>query len=55
MTNYLDLKNEIELLKIKTIDDEVKNLKYLEEKHDHENKLKSLKIDNDYYKKKNKC
>ena len=45
---------EPELLKIKTRDDEIKNLKYQTEKHDHENILKSLKRDNEYYKKKYK-
>ena len=54
MSTYPDLKNEPELLKIKTRDDEIKNLKYQTEKHDHENILKSLKVDNEYYKKKNK-
>ena len=54
MTTYPDLKNEPELLKIKTRDDEIKNLKYQTEKHDHENILKSLKADNEYYKKKYK-
>ena len=54
MTNYPALKNETELLKIKTRDDEIKNLKYQHEKHDHENILKSLKIDNEYYEKKYK-
>ena len=54
MSTYPDLKNEPELLKIKTRDDEIKNLKYQSEKHDHENILKSLKIDNEYYKKKYK-
>ena len=48
------MKNEPELLKIKTRDDEIKNLKYQTEKHDHESILKSLKIDNEYYKKKYK-
>ena len=38
----------------KTRDDEIKNLKYQNEKHDHENIKKSLKIGNDYYKKKYK-
>ena len=52
MSNYPDLKNEPELLKIKTQADEIKILKYQTEKHDHENFLKSLKIDNEYYKKK---
>ena len=51
MTNYPDLKNEPELLKIKTREDEMKNLKYQTEKHDHEKTLNSLKIDNEYYKK----
>ena len=36
MSTYPDLKNEPELLKIKTRDDEIKNLKYHTEKHDHE-------------------
>ena len=54
MTTYPDLKNEPELLKIKTRDDEIKNLKYQTEKHDYENILKSLKSDNEYYKKKYK-
>ena len=54
MTNFPDLKNEPESLKTKTRDDEIKNLKYQTEKHDHENILKSLKIDNEYYKKKYK-
>ena len=52
--NYPDLKNEPELLKIKTRDEEIKHLKYQTEKHDHENILKSLKVDNEYYKKKYK-
>ena len=54
MSGYPDLKNEPELLKIKTRDDEIKNLKYQSEKHDHENILKSLKNDHEYYKKKYK-
>ena len=54
MTTNPDLKNDVELLKIKTRDDEIKNLKYQSEKHDHENILKSLKSDNEYYKKKYK-
>ena len=54
MTTYPDLKNEPELLKIKTRDDEIKNLKYQTEKHDHENILKSLKSDNQYYTKRYK-
>ena len=54
MSTYPDIKNEPELLKIKTRDEEIKNLKYQTEKHDHENILKSLKVDNEYYKKKYK-
>ena len=41
-----------ELIKIKTKDDEIKDLKYETEKHDHENILKSLEVDNEYYEKK---
>ena len=55
MNNYPDLKIEPELLKIKTRDDDIKNLKHQTEKHDYENILKSLKVDNEYYKKKYKC
>ena len=39
-------------MQIKTRDDEIKNLKYQTEKHDHEKIFKSLGIDNEYYKKK---
>ena len=55
MTTHSDLKNEPEFFKRKTKDDEIRNLKnetdnlkYQTEKHDHENTLKSLKIDNEY-------
>ena len=54
MSTFPGLRNETDLLKMKTRDDEIKKLKYQNEKHDHENILKSLKIDNEYYKKKNK-
>ena len=54
MTSYPDIKNEPELLKIRTRDEEIKTLKYQTEKHDHENILKSLKSDNQYYTKKYK-
>ena len=54
MTTYPDLKNEPELLKIKTKDDQLKELQYKTDRHDHENILKSLKVDNEYYKKKYK-
>ena len=52
MSTNPNLNHEPELLKLKTREDEIKNLKYRMEEHDHENVLKSLKIDNDYYKKK---
>ena len=48
------MNDEPELLKIKTTDDEIKELKYQTEKHDHENILKSLKNDNELLKKKYK-
>ena len=52
---YPNLKtDDVELLKIKTNDDQLKELQYKTEKHDHENILKSLKIDNEYYKEKYK-
>ena len=53
MTTYPNLKNEPEIFK-KTRDDEINNLKYQTEKHDHENIIKSLKIEIEYYKKKYK-
>ena len=53
MSTYPEL-NEPDLLNIKTRDDEIKNLKYQTGKHDHENILKGLKIDNDNYKKNKK-
>ena len=51
MSTYPIINNEPELLKIKTRDDEIKNLDYQSEKHDYENILKSLKADNEKYKK----
>ena len=54
MSTHSSIKNEPELLKIKTRDDKIKNLKYQKEEHDHENILKGVKIDNDYFKKKYK-
>ena len=53
MIIYPNLIKEPEIIKIKTRDDEIKNLKNQTEKLDHGNILKSLKNDNDYYKKKN--
>ena len=52
MSTYPSINNAPELLKNKTRDDEIRNLKYQTEKQDHENILKSLRIDNDYYRKK---
>ena len=54
MSTYPNLNNEPELLKIKTRDDEIKNLKYRTEKHDHQNILKIPKIDKENYKNKYK-
>ena len=54
MSGYPNLNKEPELLRIKTRDDEIKKVKYQTEKHDHENILTSLKIDNEHYKKKYK-
>ena len=51
MSTYPNLDNEPEMLKIETRDDEIKNLKYQTVKHDHENILKSPKIDNECQKK----
>ena len=52
MSTYPNFNNDGKLLKIKTKDDEIKDLKDETEKQDYENFLKSLKIDNEYYKKK---
>ena len=54
MSTNTILNNHAELLKIKRKDDQLKEIQYKTEKHDHENILKSLKIDNEFYKKKNK-
>ena len=55
MTSSYKLQNQepvyLTLLKVKTKDDEIKELKYKAEKHDYENISKNLEIDNDYYKK----
>ena len=52
MSTYPSLNNDTELLKIKTKDDEIKDIKHKSEKHDHENIINSLKIDKEYYRKK---
>ena len=55
MSGYPNLKtDDVELLKIKTKDDQLKELQYKTEEHDFENILKSLKNDNESYKKKYK-
>ena len=55
MNGYPNLKTgDFELLKITTKDDQLKELQYKTEKHDHGNILKSLKLDNEYYKRKYK-
>ena len=51
---FPNLNNEAELLKTRFKDDQLKELQYKTEKQDHENLLKTLKIDNEYYKKKYK-
>ena len=50
MSIYPILNKDPVLLSRNTKDDEIKDLKYETEKHDHENILKSLKIDNESYK-----
>ena len=52
MSTYPNLKNDPELLKIKTKVDEIKNFKNKIEERDHENLLKSLRNDKEYYKNK---
>ena len=51
MSRYPNLNIEPENLKLKIRDDEFRNLKYQTQKHDHENILKSPKIENEFYKK----
>ena len=55
MSGYPNLKpNDVELFKMKTKDDQLKELQYKTEKHVHEIIIKSLKVDNEFYKKKYK-
>ena len=49
MSTNSKLKNDPKLLKIRTKDDETKDLKYKTEKHDHGNILKSLKNHNQFF------
>ena len=44
---YPNINGDPELLKVKTKDDQLKELHYKTEKHNHEKILKSLKADND--------
>ena len=43
---YPNLNIEAELLKLRTKDDQLREVQYKTEKYDHENTLKSLKSDN---------
>ena len=45
MSTYPNLNKDPKLFKIKTKDDEIRDLKCKSDEHDHENILKSLKID----------
>ena len=47
MSTYPNLNNDPEKLKIRTKDDEIKDLKNKTDKHDHENFLKSPGNDNE--------
>ena len=51
---YTNISNDPELLRIKSKDDLLKELQYRTEKHDFDNILKSLKNDNESFKKKYK-
>ena len=53
MRTYPNLNSDQELLKIKTKDDEIRDLKFKTDEHDHGNILKSSKIENEHYGKKN--
>ena len=46
--------DDVEISEIKTNGDQLKELQYKTEKHDHEKLLKTLKSDNESYKKKYK-
>ena len=48
MSTYPELNKDPELLKLKTKLDEIRTLEDRTEKHDRENILESLKIDNGY-------
>ena len=48
------LNDQLQLLKVKPKDDQLKELQHKTEKHDQKNILRSLKIDDDFHKKKYK-
>ena len=50
MSTYPNLSKDPKVLKIKTKDDQLRELQNKTEKHDYEKVLKSPKIDNEYYK-----
>ena len=52
MSTYPKLNIDPEIWKMNTKDDEIKHLDHKTEKYDHENILKSLKTDKEFYKKK---
>ena len=54
MSTYHNSYNDTELLKVKTKIDQLRELQNKTEKHAQENTLNSLKIDDEYYKKKYK-
>ena len=51
---YPNLNNHPDFLKLKTRDDEIKQIKINSEKHDYDNNWNSLKIDNDFFEEKYK-
>ena len=49
---YPKLNGQPKFSQVETEDDQLKELQYKRQKHDHENILKSLQTDNDYLEKK---
>ena len=49
--SYPNLNGQPERLKMKTKDDEIKEVEYKTGKHDYEKSLKSPKLDSDHYRK----
>ena len=54
MSTYPNWNNDPELLKIGTKNDKIRALKYIFEKHYHDNILKSPEIGNEFYRKRYK-